>query len=108
MTWNIRFGVARADFFGDGCGDRVVFTKDEVTAALESLAKKINVEGWKYVIKKILNNKKKIILLSSSAVFNGKKKFYIEDDYRKPINNYGKYKKEIEEYIKKYSKNYLK
>ena len=44
MTWNIRFGVARADFFGDGCGDRVVFTKDEVTAALESLAKKINVE----------------------------------------------------------------
>ena len=44
MTWNIRFGVARADFFGDGCGDRVVFTKNEVTAALESLAKKINLE----------------------------------------------------------------
>ena len=21
MTWNIRFGVARLDFFGDGCGD---------------------------------------------------------------------------------------
>ena len=65
---------------------------------------KINVDGLKYVIKKILHTKK-LILLSSSAVFNGKKEFYIEDDYRKPINNYGKHKKEIEEYIKKF-KNY--
>ena len=24
MTWNIRFGVARLRFFGDGCGDRVI------------------------------------------------------------------------------------
>ena len=47
-----------------------------------------------------MHTKKKLILLSSSAVFNGKKEFYIEDDYRKPINNYGKHKKEIEEYIK--------
>ncbi len=53
-----------------------------------------------------MHTKKKLILLSSSAVFNGKKEFYIEDDYRKPINNYGKHKKEIEEYIKKNSKNY--
>ena len=26
MTWNSRFGVARLNFFGDGCGDRVIFT----------------------------------------------------------------------------------
>ncbi|MDC3172959.1 sugar nucleotide-binding protein [Alphaproteobacteria bacterium] len=70
------------------------------------LSKKINVEGLKYIIKKILPTKKKIIFLSSSVVFNGNKEFYKEHDYRKPINNYGKYKKEIEDYIKKYSKNY--
>ena len=39
-------------------------------------------------------------------MFNGNKEFYNEHDYRKPISNYGKYKKEIEDYIKKYSKNY--
>ena len=44
MTWNIRFGVARSDFFGDGCGDRVIFTENEVTTALEGIAKKINLE----------------------------------------------------------------
>ncbi len=44
MTWNIRFGVARSNFFGDGCGDRVIFTKKEVTAGLEGLANKINLE----------------------------------------------------------------
>ena len=63
-------------------------------------------EGLKYIIKKILPTKKKIIFLSSSVVFNGNKEFYQEHDYRKPISNYGKHKKEIEDYIKKYSKNY--
>ena len=42
MTWNIRFGVARLNFFGDGCGDRVIFTGNEVTTALEGIAKKIS------------------------------------------------------------------
>ena len=44
MTWNIRFGVARLRFFGDGCGDRVILTKKEVTTGLEGIANKINLE----------------------------------------------------------------
>ena len=44
MTWNIRFGVARLLFFGDGCGDRVIIKKSEVYEALEALAGKIKQE----------------------------------------------------------------
>ncbi len=44
MTWNIRFGVARLDFFGDGCGDRAILGKSEVVKGLEGLAAKINAE----------------------------------------------------------------
>ena len=45
MTWNIRFGVARLRFFGDGCGDRVIMTKSEVIEGLEGIAEKINQEN---------------------------------------------------------------
>ena len=44
MTWNIRFGVARLRFFGDGCGNRVIMTKKEVLLGLEGLANKIKIE----------------------------------------------------------------
>ena len=37
MTWNIRFGVARLRFFGDGCGSRVIMTKKEVISFFTSL-----------------------------------------------------------------------
>ncbi|RPH99305.1 MAG: hypothetical protein EHM72_11420 [Calditrichaeota bacterium] len=43
MTWNIRFAAGRKiPWFGDSCGDRVILTADEVYAALENLAKRIN------------------------------------------------------------------
>ena len=42
MTWNIRFGIARLDFFGDACGDKAIFSKSEVMVGLEGIAKKIN------------------------------------------------------------------
>lgn len=42
MTWNIRFGIGRLPFFGDSCGDRSIFTEDEVMDALDSIAAKIN------------------------------------------------------------------
>jgi len=44
MTWNIRFGVARLDFFGDGCGNRSILSKSEVMKGLEGLAAKIKAE----------------------------------------------------------------
>ena len=42
MTWNIRFGAGILPFFGDACGDRVIFTAAEVEANLEGIAAKIN------------------------------------------------------------------
>ena len=42
--------------------------------------------------------KKDIFFLS--VVFNGNREFY-KEQLSKPISNYGKYKKEIEDYIKK-------
>ena len=44
MTWNIRFGVARLDFFGDGCGDRAILSRSEVINGLEGIATKIKAE----------------------------------------------------------------
>lgn len=38
MTWNVKFGGGRIDFFFDCWGDRVVMTEEEVFANLDSLA----------------------------------------------------------------------
>lgn len=42
VTWNIKFGGARIDFFFDCYGDRVLMTEDEVIHNLEGLAQKIS------------------------------------------------------------------
>lgn len=42
MTWNIRFGIGRTPWFGDGCGDRVIIPEDEVLTNLMGLAGRIN------------------------------------------------------------------
>lgn len=42
MTWNIRFGAARIPWFGDGCGDRVILSDDEVAEGLQGVANKID------------------------------------------------------------------
>ncbi len=42
MTWNLKFGGGRIDFFFDCFGDRVVMTADEVHAHLEGMAAFIN------------------------------------------------------------------
>ncbi len=42
MTWNIRFGIGRAPWFGDSCGDQVIYSADEVCSNLMGLANKIN------------------------------------------------------------------
>ncbi|GIV23685.1 MAG: endonuclease/exonuclease/phosphatase family protein [Bacteroidia bacterium] len=41
MTWNIKFGGARIDFFFDCYGDRVWMTKEEVLHNLDGLLRKI-------------------------------------------------------------------
>jgi endonuclease/exonuclease/phosphatase family metal-dependent hydrolase len=42
MTWNIRFGIGRAPWFGDACGDNTVFAKEEVMPVLDSIVALIN------------------------------------------------------------------
>lgn len=44
MTYNIKFGGARINFFFDCYGDRVLMTEAEVRTNLEALAQKINKE----------------------------------------------------------------
>ena len=41
VTWNIRFGIGRAKWFGDSCGDLVLFNADKIQDGLELLAAKI-------------------------------------------------------------------
>ena len=40
-TWNIRFGIGRANWFGDSCGDLVLFDNETILDGLELLAQKI-------------------------------------------------------------------
>ena len=42
MTWNIKFGGGRIDFFFDCYGDRVLMKKDEVESNMQGLVSKIN------------------------------------------------------------------
>ena len=42
MTWNIRFAIARGPWFGDACGDKVVYSEDTILAKLQSIADRIN------------------------------------------------------------------
>ena len=41
VTWNIRFGIGRAKWFGDSCGDLVLFDDEKTKNGLELLAIKI-------------------------------------------------------------------
>ena len=42
MTWNMRFAIGRGEWFGDACGDKVIYTAEEILVNLESLADRIN------------------------------------------------------------------
>jgi endonuclease/exonuclease/phosphatase family metal-dependent hydrolase len=42
MTWNIRFGIARGPWFGDACGYKVIYSKDEILKNLQVIADHIN------------------------------------------------------------------
>ena len=42
MTWNIRFGIGRGEWFGDACGTKAIYTKDEVLVNLQLIVNRIN------------------------------------------------------------------
>jgi endonuclease/exonuclease/phosphatase family metal-dependent hydrolase len=41
MTWNIRYGFGRGPWFGDACGYKVIYTKEEVISNLQLIAQSI-------------------------------------------------------------------
>ncbi len=42
MSWNIRFGIARNNWFGDACGLNTLFAKSEIEANLKNITGQIN------------------------------------------------------------------
>jgi endonuclease/exonuclease/phosphatase family metal-dependent hydrolase len=41
MTWNIRYGFGRGPWFGDACGYKVIYEKDEIINNLKKIVEKI-------------------------------------------------------------------
>ena len=66
--------------------------------ANKSIARKINVEALKSIIKYTSKNTK-IIQISTDYVYNGKNNFYTEESNPNPINYYGKTKLEADNYL---------
>lgn len=42
MTWNIRFGIGRSEWFGDACGNITVYSQEDVYPHLDAVVAKIN------------------------------------------------------------------
>jgi len=66
MTWNIRFGIGRGEWFGDACGDKVVYSKDQILAKLQSIADRIN-------------QVKPDVLLLQEVDINSKRSAYVDE-----------------------------
>ncbi len=66
------------------------------------LAKKFHFEGIVHLGKSCLEHHAKLVFLSSECVFDGKKEVYREDDSQNPLNIYGKWKAESEQWIYKH------
>lgn len=81
--------------------DAVVFcagiTEIEACEQEPERVRKINVEYTIELIKILNNANSYVLFLSSNAVFDGTKSFYTPQDLPNPINNYGLFKKEVED-----------
>ena len=65
MTWNIRFGIGRGEWFGDACGDRVIYSREEILVKLQAIVDRIN-------------EVKPDILLLQEVDINSKRSAYID------------------------------
>jgi len=62
-------------------------------------ARQINVDSTIKLISNLLSQGTFVLFLSSNAVFDGSKAFCTPADLRNPINSYGKFKLEVENYL---------
>ena len=65
MTWNIRFAIGRGEWFGDACGNKVVYSESEIFAKLQSIAD-------------CINQVKPDILLLQEVDINSKRSAYVD------------------------------
>ncbi len=111
-----RRGLVRFDLENDGFS---LFDKCKqviIASAITSIdacflsreeAYRINVGRTKELIKYLADRKIKPIFLSSDQVFDGERGNYTEEDRPHPINYYGEFKLEVEEFIKNNLEDYL-
>ena len=69
------------------------------------LTRKINVINTCKIVKKLSNDSTHIVFFSSNQVFDGAEPFRKSTDKKKPINEYGRQKSEIENLLLEYSSN---
>jgi dTDP-4-dehydrorhamnose reductase len=70
-------------------------------------ANEVNFKGTENITKAANQAGSKLVYISSSAIFDGKKRFYFENDLPGPINKYGKSKLLGEKAVKKNSEKYF-
>ena len=71
------------------------------------LTYQVNVFATIDLINKLYEHGIKCVYLSSDAVFDGKKGNYTEEDTAFPLNEYGRQKKEVEDYLLNHFENVL-
>ncbi len=79
--------------------DKCFIEKDKV--------RRINVESTIELIKYLSRKKIKPVFLSTDQVFDGEKGNYSTEDKPRPLNCYGNFKLQVEEFMKKNLQNYL-
>lgn len=107
----VRFDLKRGDFsLFDKCAQVVIssaITNIDECFLNKNEAYRINVKKTVEFIKYLADRAIKPIFLSSDQVFDGKKGNYAEKDEPHPINFYGDFKLQVEEFMKKNVENYL-
>lgn len=107
----IKFDLQNDDFFiFDRCKQIIItsaITNIDECFLNKDQAYKINVAKTIEFIKYLADRKIKPIFLSSDQVFDGEKGNYTEEDRPHPINYYGEFKFQVEEFMKNNLENYL-
>jgi dTDP-4-dehydrorhamnose reductase len=107
----IRFDLKRDSFsLFDKCKQVVItsaITNVDECFLNKDEAYELNVERTIEFIKYLSDTKIKPIFLSSDQVFDGEKGNYTEEDRPNPINHYGNFKLQVEEFMKNNLEDYL-
>ena len=79
----------------------------DLCAKEKDMTFKVNVTNTIKLIKRLEESNYKIVFISTDNVFDGKKGNYVETDKTCPVNEYGRQKVMVEDYLLEHAKNYL-